>query len=142
TSKMYTLSLHDALPISIETDLKPFADRVIKVLFMISNLAEDTSVNLPATVENITLLLINDVNEVKQNLQEKVLKVLDILVDKNIIQVSEGKYKFLDDEGIKVANAISDADVNINTRLEYFYNNIIQKSIKPDAAINLVYRTV
>src|SRR5690606_41207446 len=84
TSKMYTLSLHDALPISIETDLKPFADRVIKVLFMISNLAEDTSVNLPATVENITLLLINDVNEVKQNLQEKVLKVLDILVDKNI----------------------------------------------------------
>lgn len=134
--------LNKAFQITIETDLKPFADRVIKVLFMISNLAEDTSVNLPATVENITLLLINDVNEVKQNLQEKVQKVLDILVDKNIIQVSEGKYKFLDDEGIKVANAISDADVNINTRLEYFYNNIIQKSIKPDAAINLGNRTV
>jgi len=134
--------LNKALQIQFEVDLKPFADRVIKVLFMISNLTEDTSVNLPATIENLTLLLLNNVNEVKVNLQEKVQKVLDILVDKNIIQVSEGNYKFLDDEGIKVANAISDAEVKSNTRLEYFFNSIIKKVIKPDAAINLGNRTI
>lgn len=134
--------LNKALQIQFDGDLKPFADRVIKVLFMISNLTEDTSVNLPATIENLTLLLLNNVNEVKINLQEKVQKVLDILVDKNIIQVSEGKYKFLDDEGIKVANAISDAEVKSNSRLTYFFDSIIKKVVKPDAAINLGNRTI
>ncbi|HCC95656.1 MAG TPA: BREX system P-loop protein BrxC, partial [Flavobacteriaceae bacterium] len=135
--------LNKALQINFaDTEEKIFADRVIKVLFMISNLTEDTSVNLPATIENLTLLLLNNVNEVKLNLQEKIQKVLETLVDKNIIQVSEGKYKFLDDEGIKVANAISDADIKSNTRLEYFYNSIIKKVVKPDPAVNLGNRNV
>lgn len=134
--------LNKALQIQFEAEVKLFADRVIKVLFMISNLSEDTSVNLPATIENLTLLLLNNVNEVKLSIQEKVQNVLDILVLKNIIQVSEGKYKFLDDEGIKVANAISDAEVKSNTRLEYFFNSIIKKVVKPDAAINLGTRTI
>ncbi|WP_313262701.1 BREX system P-loop protein BrxC [Sphingobacterium multivorum] len=135
--------LNKALQISFsDAEEKVIADRVIKVLFMISNLSEDTSVNLPATVENLTLLLLNDVREVKMKIQERIQRVLDTLVDKNIIQVSEGKYKFLDDEGIKVANAIADAEVISNTRLEYFYKRIIKKILNPEPAINLGNRTV
>ena len=128
--------------IHFDTEIKQFAYRVINVLFMVSNLEEAISISFPATVENISLLLLNDLNTVKADLQNKVQIVLDILVDKNIVQVSEGKYRFLDDEGVKVANTIAQTDVNANTRLKYFYEQMIKKSLKPDSSVKLGNRNI
>lgn len=128
--------------IDFDSEIKQFAYRVINVLFMVSNLEEAISISFPATVENISLLLLNDVKTVKAELQNSVQKVLDILVDKNIVQVSEGKYRFLDDEGIKVANTIAQTEVNANTRLKYFYEQMIRKSLKPDSSVKLGNRNI
>jgi len=128
--------------IDFDSEIKQFAYRVINVLFMVSNLEEAISISFPATVENISLLLLNDVKTVKAELQNSVQKVLDILVDKNIVQVSEGKYRFLDDEGIKVANTIAQTEVNANTRLKYFYEQMIKKSLKPDSSVKLGNRNI
>ena len=128
--------------IEFDAEIKPFAFRVINVLFMVSNLEEAISISFPPTVENISLLLLNDVKTVKAELQNKVQQVLDILVEENIVQVTEGKYRFLDDEGIKVANTIAQTDVNANTRLKYFYEQLIRKSLKPDSTVKLGNRNI
>lgn len=128
--------------IDFDVDIKPFAFRVINVLFMVSNLEEAISISFPATVENISLLLLNNVTTVKAELQNKVQHVLDILVEENIVQVSEGKYRFLDDEGIKVANTIAQTEVNANTRLKYFYEQIIKKSLRPENSVRLGNRNI
>lgn len=134
--------LTKAFQIEFDKDDTVFAQRVIKVLFMISNLADDKSINLPATVENITLLLINDITTVKIELQKEVQKVLDRLVEKNVVQASEGKYKFLDDDGIKVANAISAQSLSTNNRLTYFYEYFIQKFLQPEGRVSLGSRNI
>lgn len=128
--------------IDFDIDIKHFAYRVINVLFMVSNLEEAISISFPATVENISLLLLNDVKTVKAELQNNVQKVLEILVENNIVQGSEGKYRFLDDEGIKVANTIAQTDVNTNTRLKYFYEQMIRKSLRPESSVKLGNRNI
>lgn len=128
--------LNRALQIKFESN-EEFANRVIRVLFMISNLSEDKNVNFPANADNITLLLVNDVNTAKQKLREKVQKVLDVLVSKNVVQSSEGNYKFLDDDEMIVATAISAETVNSHTRSEYFYDDFIKDILKPNPRINI-----
>ncbi len=134
--------LDKAFNIEFPEDEKILADRVIKVLFMISNLTEDQRVNFPANVENITLLLLNNVNTVKTDLQQDVQKILDRLVEKNMVQQSEGKYKFLDDEGIRIANSITATTVSNDENLTYFFEHFIKPSLRPDPTINIGNRNV
>jgi hypothetical protein len=112
-----------------------FAKRVVNNLFMISNLGESHRVNFPATVENLALLLMQAVDTPKLEIQKQVTKVLDLLVEKNIIQVSEGKYRFLKDDEIDVAQLIKSTSINAEDRLDYFYNDIILKVVKPNPDI-------
>jgi len=112
-----------------------FSRRVVNSLFMISNLGESQSVNFPANVENLTLLLMESVDTAKLEMQNKVQKVLDVLVSKNIIQVSEGKYRFLKEDEIEVAHLIKSTPVTNEDRLTYIYDDIIKKVIKPNAVV-------
>ncbi|UBB90910.1 BREX system P-loop protein BrxC [Candidatus Kaistella beijingensis] len=127
---------------NIDFDDKAFANRVMKVLFMISNLDESLKINFPATVENLALLLINDIKTVKIELQQRVQKILDILVDKNIVQMSEGKYRFLDNDGIQVANSITATTVNNGILLKYFYEQFIKRYLNPQQNINIGNRNI
>jgi hypothetical protein len=112
-----------------------FSRRVVNTLFMISNLGESQSVNFPATVENLALLIMNSVDTAKLEMQNKVQAVLDALVTKNIIQVSEGKYRFLKEDEIEVAHLIKSTPVTNEDRLTYIYEDIIQKVVKPNPVI-------
>lgn len=102
---------------------------------MISNLGESQSVNFPANVENLTLLLMESVDTAKLDMQHKVQKVLDVLVTKNIIQVSEDKYRFLKEDEIEVAHIIKSTPVTNEDRLNYIYEDIIKKVIKPNTVV-------
>lgn len=113
-----------------------FAKRVVNTLFMISNLGESHRVNFPATVENLALLLMNAVDTPKLEVQKQVTAILEFLVDKNIIQVSEGKYRFLKDDEIDVAQLIKNTSINSEDRLDYFYKDIIERVLKPKPDIN------
>jgi hypothetical protein len=113
-----------------------FAKRVVNTLFMISNLGESHRVNFPATVENMALLLMRAVDTPKLEIQKQVTHILELLVDKNIIQVSEGKYRFLKDDEIDVAQLIKSTAITSEDKLKYFYDEIIQKVINPKPDIN------
>lgn len=134
--------LNSALKIEFAEDKKAFAIRVIKVLFMISNLGEGDSLKLPATVENMALLLINNVSTRKLELQKQVQEILDILVEQNVVEGINGKYRFYDDEGMKVANMISHTDVNTDYQLDRFYQDFIKDKLSPSNAISLGERTL
>src|SRR5690606_27122882 len=90
----------------------------------------------PANIENLSILLMDSVNIIKSDIQTKVQAVLDILVSKNIIQVSEGKYRFLKEDEIEVAHLIKNTTVTNEDRLSYIYDDIIQKVIKPNPVVN------
>lgn len=112
-----------------------FARRVVNTLFMVSNLGESQSVNFPANVENLSLLLMDTADMAKQEMQNKVQEVLDLLVTKNIIQVSEGKYRFYKEDEIEVAQLIKNTTITNEDRLSYFYDDIIQKHLKPSPRV-------
>lgn len=114
-----------------------FAIRVVNTLFMISSLGDTQGVNFPASVENIALLLIDSVNTAKQDMQNKVDKILDVLVNKNIVQVTEGKYRFLKEDEIDVANLIKNTTITKEDRLKYINDDIIKKIIKINPRFNI-----
>ncbi|MEX2410111.1 MAG: BREX system P-loop protein BrxC [Candidatus Paceibacterota bacterium] len=118
----------------VKTDV--FSRRVVNTLFMISNLGESQSVNFPANIENLYLLLMDSVDTAKLEMQNKVQKVLDLLVSKNIIQVAEGKYRFLKEDEIEVAHLIKSTTITNQDRLDYIYSDIISKTVKPNPNVN------
>lgn len=109
-----------------------FAKRVVNTLFMISNLGESQSVNFPANIENLALLLMDDINTPKTEKQQKIEKVLDVLVTKNIIQYSEGKYRFLKEDEIEVAALIKNTTVTNEDKFDIFFKDILQKLLNPN----------
>ncbi|WP_296317619.1 BREX system P-loop protein BrxC [Winogradskyella sp. UBA3174] len=115
----------------------PFARRVVNVLFMVSNLGDIQSVNFPATIENIALLIMDAVDTPKLEMQKKVETVLNVLVSKNIIQISEGKYRFLKEDEIEVAQLIKNSPITNEDRLTYLYDDVIQKVVKPNPNVPL-----
>lgn len=112
-----------------------FARRLVNTLFMISNLGDSKSINFPANIENLALLMMEAVDTPKLEVQHLVQNVLDELVNKNIIQVTEGKYRFLKEDEIEVAQLIKNTAINNEDRLDYFYKDIISKVLKPDQVI-------
>lgn len=134
--------LDRAYKIEFKSDQKDFATKVIRVLFMISNLDDSLKINFPSTVENIAFLLIDDVSVIKSDLYKDVQNVLDYLVDQNIIQSSEGTYRFLDNDGIRFANIVKNAKVSPNARAKYFYDLFIMKYLSPRQDVDLGNRRV
>ena len=68
-----------------------FAERIANVLFMICNISDTDKLVFPATIDNITSLLINDVETPRLNIKNEVGKVLEFLCDNNIIRLEPGK---------------------------------------------------
>jgi len=125
-------------------DGDPFAQRVVKILFMISNLVDSIAVNFPATAENVALLLINNVDDSKPDIQQKVEEILDKLVDQNIIQYKNGVYKFFKEDEIDIANRISAQKINLDDIWSIFYENVIKQVLNPQQKVNFgnnVFRT-
>jgi hypothetical protein len=113
-----------------------FAQRVVNALFMISNLGESQSVNFPANIENLGLLLMDSASATKLQIQSEVQRVLHTLVSKNIIQEAEGKYRFLKEDEIEVAQLIKSTAINSDDQLSYVYDDIISKVLKPSNSIS------
>lgn len=113
-----------------------FSKRVVNALFMVSNLGESQSVNFPANIENLALLLMDDVNTPKTEKQLKIQNVLDVLVAKNIIQQSEGKYRFLKEDEIEVAAYIKNTTITNEDKFDIFYKDVIQKLLNPNVTYN------
>lgn len=101
-----------------------FALRVANVLFMVCNISATDKLLFPASIDNITTLLINDVDTPRLNIKDKVEKVVQYLCDNNIIRREEGKkgapdtFEFYSEEEMNVATIISNESVDNNTQAE------------------------
>ena len=116
--------------ISFEKESLEFSTRVVNTLFMISNVKENAQRQLPATIQNIAVLLIENITQSKRELETRVKNVLNELVEKKIIEELDGVYRFFKEDEIEVANAIDKTEVRLDERLEYLYEEIISKIFK------------
>lgn len=103
-----------------------FGQRVVNVLFMLCNLTDDDKLVFPATVDNITTLLMKDVDAQKVTLKNDVQKVLDYLKQKKIIRILTEEeshstaevWAFYTEDESEVAKQIEGIPVDNNTLAE------------------------
>lgn len=100
------------------------AVRVANILFMICNIAQNEQLLFPATVDNVTSLLVNDMETPRLTIKNEVEKIVEFLCDNNIIRREQGKqgapdtYTFYSEEEMKVAQLIQSQVVDNNTQAE------------------------
>lgn len=98
----------------------PFAEKVVKVLFMISNLLESQRQTFPSNLDNLTVLLMDQLNQNKRELQHKIQKVLDKLIEERIIREDKDSYFFFNEDEMDVQNLINNQTINIEDRWSEF----------------------
>lgn len=103
---------------------RDFGQRIVNILFMICNLSQNDKLLFPATVDNITCLLMNDVDTQKLALKERVKKVLEYLSENNIIHQEDSKpgldpaWCFYSEDEAEVADLIKHQSIDNNTSAE------------------------
>jgi hypothetical protein len=105
----------------------PFAQRVVKVLFMISNLLESQRQTFPSNVENLAVLLMTDVDENRKGLQNQIKAVLERLQEESVIREEGGSYFFYNEDEIEVQTLITNQAVSMDDRYKTFYDEFFQE---------------
>lgn len=98
----------------------PFAERVVKVLFMISNLLENQRQTFPSNIDNLTVLLMDQLDQNRMQLQKNIKEVLDKLIMESIIREEKGSYFFFNEDEMDVQNLIKSQTVALDDRLDTF----------------------
>ncbi|MBF1334063.1 MAG: BREX system P-loop protein BrxC, partial [Leptotrichia sp.] len=99
-----------------------FNVNVLKVLFMIKYVKE-----IKGTLENITTLMVEDINEDRIVLKEKVKEALEVLIKQTLVQKSGDVYIFLTNEEQEVEKMIDKIDVDMNEILRKISEKIFDK---------------
>lgn len=100
------------------------AIRVVNVLFMICNISQTDKLVFPATIDNVTSLLVNNMDTPRLTIKNEVEKIVEFLCDNNIIRREQGKqgaadtYTFYSEEEMKVAQLIQSQVADNNTQAE------------------------
>ncbi|WP_405291007.1 BREX system P-loop protein BrxC [Algibacter sp. Ld11] len=97
-----------------------FAQRVVKVLFMISNLLENQRQTFPSNIENLGVLLMDALDQNKKELQKKITKVLTRLSEESIIREEKGSYFFFNEDEMDVQKLISSRVIGMDIRYTTF----------------------
>ena len=113
----------------------PFAERVLNTLFMISNLSEAVRQTFPSNIENLTKLLMTDIDTNKLQLQNKVKEVLERLTDESIIREENNSYFFFNEDEMDVKLQIQNTHVNYEDRLDEM-DKILRPILKVDSRVH------
>lgn len=118
-------AVNNAISMARQYDRDPkFAVRVANVLFMICNISQTDQLVFPVTLDNVTSLLVNDMETPRLTIKNEVEKVIDFLCDNNIIRREQGKlgapdtFSIYSEEEMKVAQLIQSQVVDNNTQAE------------------------
>lgn len=68
-----------------------FGDRVVSVLFMICNLLTEDRKVFPATLDNLTILMMDNIDENKLKLKNRIQSVTDFLIDHHILRIDKNE---------------------------------------------------
>jgi hypothetical protein len=113
----------------------PFAERVAKVLFMISNLGEKNLINFRPTLDNLTLLLMKSVDENKMPLRNQIEAVLQELIKHNMIREENGEFYFYNEDEAELSTMIKNTAIGFDARA-----NIIRDILFPYIAVEAKFR--
>ncbi len=113
----------------------PFAERVLNNLFMISNLTEAVRQTFPSTIENLTKLMMTDIDTNKLQLQNKVKEVLERLIDESIIREENNSFFFFNEDEMDVKLQIQNTHVNYEDRLDEM-DKILRPILKVDSRVH------
>jgi hypothetical protein len=119
-----------------------FAQRVVKALFLLSNIARDQSINFPATAQNLAFILIDEVDPTWADLKRRTQEVLDHLVEQNVVSESEGKYRFLQEEEIRVKREIDNQQISLYDRWQAFADQVVNETVEWSSRYDLSGKTV
>lgn len=86
---------------------EPFAQRVVKLLFMISNLMESDRLNFGSSLDNLTLLMMTRIDENKLQLRNNIESVLRRLIENNIIREENNNYYFYNEDEVELSTVIA-----------------------------------
>ena len=111
-----------------------FARRVVNVLFMISNLSEASRQTFPSSIENMTLLLMSDVDQNKLQLQNEIKVALEKLMDENVIREEGGKFFFFNEDEMDVMLQIQNTGLNYEDKLDEF-DKLLRPLLRVDSRI-------
>ena len=98
-------------------------------MFMICNLSTTDKLLFPASAENVTTLMLRDVNEARATLKDAITGVLSFLCDNNIMYKAKNQdglelYDFYTEDEINVANLINNERVGIDELDRQLFNEI------------------
>ncbi|WP_418637403.1 BREX system P-loop protein BrxC [Winogradskyella sp.] len=112
-------AIENALELSY-VQKNPFAQRVVKVLFMISNLLENQRQTFPSNIENLGVLLMDALDQNKKELQKEISEVLTKLSEESIIREEKGSYFFFNEDEMDVQNIIKNQTLALDDKYTTF----------------------
>lgn len=110
-----------------------FAMRVVHALFMLCHMKEDDKNSLPASIDNLSTLLISKIGEDMKSLREKVEGVINYFMESNILKKErpEGAnydiFSFYTEEESEVATIIKNTPSGGDTAIAEMLKPIINK---------------
>jgi hypothetical protein len=103
--------------------LEEFDSRVLQTLFMIKHVKE-----LSANLENLTTLMLTDLDEDKINLRKQIMAALNRLQSETLIQQNGDEYYFLTDDEQEINREIKDVNIDerdiVDYAGKYIFDNI------------------
>ncbi|KAF3303185.1 BREX system P-loop protein BrxC [Carnobacterium sp. PL17RED31] len=117
------------LALNPEKEEQPFTVEVLKVLYLIKYVD-----NMESTVEDITTLMLSNIDEDRLDLQNKVNEALNILVNEMLVQKNQDTYIFLTNEEQEINRVIQQQEVSPSEITQdihdMLYNKILPNSRK------------
>ena len=95
-----------------------FAGRVVKALFMVANMLDKDRMNFASSLDNLTFLMMESIDENKMQLRNKIEKVLEQLTSNNIIREEKGSYYFYNEDEAELADLIKNMPLSQDFRIE------------------------
>jgi len=112
----------------------PFAQRVVNTLFMISNLEDSVLMTFPPNIDNLTVLLMTELDQNKAALQKQIKEVIERLIEESIIREENGKFYFYSEDEIQVTNMIKSTKPTLDDRL-----SIVDDLLRPVLRVESKY---
>ena len=117
----------------------PFAKRVVKTLFMISHLQESQKQTFPSSIDNLTVLMMDKLDQNRMELRNAIKEVLDKLLDGSIIREENESYFFFNEDEIDVQNLIKSQNLSFDdclTRFHEIFSKLANVGVKVSYGTN------
>lgn len=114
----------------------PFAQRVVNTLFMISNLEDSVLMTFPPNIDNLTVLLMTELDQNRAALQKQIKEVIERLVEESIIREENGKFYFYSEDEIQVTNLIKSTKPSLDDRLS-IVDDLLRPVLRVESKVSL-----